>query len=110
MLLHFLAQGSAGGGGGGLTTGDAFAVIGIPLIIFVLGGIGTGIVLLVKGSAYMGRSAAAQESTATSNSEISATLKAYMASNDARVVDLDRRMFLMEDWRQQERDRERGQR
>ena len=90
-----------------MKAGEAFAVIGVPLIIFVLGGIATGIVLLVKGSAYMARSAAAQESTAVSNADINSTLKAYMASNDARVIDLDRRMFLMEDWRQQERERER---
>jgi hypothetical protein len=104
-VLLALAQGTAqGSGGGGLTSGEALA-IGVPLIIFVLGGIAAGITLLVKGSAYMARSAAAQESTATSNGEISSTLKAYMASNDARVIDLDRRMFLIEDWRQQERER-----
>jgi hypothetical protein len=89
-----------------LTSGEALA-IGVPLIIFVLGGIAAGITLLVKGSAYMARSAAAQESTATSNGEISSTLKAYMASDDARVIDLDRRLFLVEDWRRQD-ERERG--
>jgi hypothetical protein len=66
------------------------------------------VTLLVKGSAYMARSAAAQESTATSNSEINETLKAYMASNDVKVNDLDRRVYLIEDWRKSERDRERG--
>jgi hypothetical protein len=111
VLWHTIALGAqspagSGTGAGGLTSGEALA-IGVPLIIFVLGGIAAGITLLVKGSAYMARSAAAQESTATSNGEISATLKAYMASNDARVVDLDRRMFLIEDWRQQEREKER---
>lgn len=85
-----------------MTAGEAFAYIGVPLIIFILGGIATGVTLLVKGSAYMARSAAAQESTASSNSEISSTLKAYMASNDARVNELDRRMFLVEDWRRQD--------
>jgi hypothetical protein len=87
---------------------EAFAVIGVPLIIFILGGIATGITFLVRGSAYMARSAAAQESTAVSNIEINTTLKAYMARNDSRVNDLDRRLFLIEDWRQAER--ERGQR
>lgn len=88
-----------------MTSGEALA-IGIPLIVFILGGIATGITMLVKGSAYMARSAVAQESTATSNAEINETLKAYMASNDARVNDLDRRVYLIEDWR--DRDRERG--
>lgn len=83
-----------------MSVGDGIAYIGIPLFLFILGGIGTGITLLVKGSTYMARSAAAQESTATSNSEINETLKAYMASNDARVNDLDRRVYLMENWRQ----------
>lgn len=92
-----------------MTAGEAFAYIGVPLLVFVLGGITAGITLLVKGSAYMARSAAAQESTADSNADISKTLKAYMASNDGRVNDLDRRVFLIEDWRRQdERERERG--
>jgi hypothetical protein len=88
--------------GGVVTAGEAFAYIGVPLLIFVLGGIATGVTLLVKGSAYMARSAAAQESTATTNAEINSTLKAYIATNDARVNDLDRRVYAME------RDQERG--
>lgn len=56
------ASGAHGPGVGGVSTGEAFA-IGVPLIIFVLGEIATGVMLLVKSSAYMARSAAAQEST-----------------------------------------------
>ena len=82
-----------------MSTGEAFGYIGVPLIIFVLGGIGTGITLLWKGSAYMARSAAAQESTATTNAEINQTLKNYMASNDDRVNSLGLHLATVDEWR-----------
>jgi len=88
-----------------MTASQAFAYIGIPLILFVLGGIGTGIVLLVKGSAYMATSAAAQKSIAASSAEINTTLKAYIASNDLKVNDLDRRVYAMERGEKDARDR-----
>lgn len=79
-----------------MSVGDGIAYIGVPLLIFILSGIATGITLLVKGSAYMARSAAAQESTAATNSEISKTLKAYIGTNDIKVNDLDRRLYAVE--------------
>ena len=84
-----------------MTGGDTVAAIAIPLGIFIAGGIGGGITLLVKGSAYMARSAVAQESTAKSNNEINETLKAYMGSNDEKVNGIDRRVAILEDVRMQ---------
>lgn len=82
-----------------MTAGEVAIVI--PLIVFILGGVCGGVALLIKGSAYTARMVTAQESTAKSNGEINETLKAYMTVNDARVNDLDRRLFVLEDVRQQ---------
>lgn len=84
-----------------MTAGDVVAYVIVPLGLFVLGAIATGITLLVKGSTYLARSAAAQESTAASNDEINTTLKAYMTRNDERVNDHERRIYVLEDVRRQ---------
>jgi hypothetical protein len=80
-----------------MTGAETAAAIGVPLGVFTLSGIAGGIALLVKGSAYMARSALAQESTAKSNNEINETLKTYMRSNDDRVNGIDRRVAVLED-------------
>ena len=85
-----------------MTSGDAITYIGIPLLIFVLGAFGSGVMLLIRGSAYMARSGVAQETAAHQLAELNATLKAYIAGNDVRFNDLDRRVFAMEDWRRGE--------
>lgn len=51
------------------------AAIGIPLLLFLLGGAATGISALVKFTVYMTKSREAQESTAKSNLQIVESVK-----------------------------------
>jgi hypothetical protein len=89
-----------------VTAGETAAAIGVPLFVFAVTAIYGGIKLMLRASQYMTRSATAQEATAKSSDELNQTLKAYMARNDDRVNDHERRIFLLEDVRRQnEKDR-----
>jgi hypothetical protein len=83
----------------GVPTTDIIAWIVVPLVLFVLGAAGTGITLLIKGSAYMARSQVAQENTATTNQEISDQLAKYMERTDTKLNGLDVRVSVLEDAR-----------
>jgi hypothetical protein len=77
---------------GGLTAADVI----VPLVVFLLGAIGTGVVGLVKFTSYMARSQSAQESTARSNLEIAKKLDDFIAMTNGAVQDLERRVSIVE--------------
>jgi hypothetical protein len=87
-VLHVLASGTSGV--------EIIAWIVIPLTIFVIGGTFTGVSLLVKGSAYMAKSQAAQEQTAKSNQDIADTLAKYAEKTDGRLNGIDIRVSVLE--------------
>jgi hypothetical protein len=90
---------------GGLSTGDVV----VPLLIFLLGATGTGIVGLVKFTSYMARSQSAQESIAKSNLEIAKKLDDFIAMTSGAIQDLERRMAIVEFARDHGQFRSQGQ-
>jgi hypothetical protein len=77
---------------GGLSAADVI----VPLVVFLLGAIGTGVVGLVKFTSYMARSQSAQESIAKSNLDIAKKLDDFIALTNGAVQDLERRMSVVE--------------
>lgn len=93
--LPYLAAASAQAAGG-MTTGDVVGYVVVPLVIFLLGATGAGVAGLVKFVGYMARSQSAQESTATSNLDISRKLDSFITQTNGSVQDLQRRMAIVE--------------
>lgn len=79
-----------------MSIGEIIGLVIVPLAIFLLTAAGGGIVALVKLTSYFASSKAAQESTATSNAEISRKLDAYCGETDAKLTDHGERISVLE--------------
>jgi hypothetical protein len=79
-----------------MNTGDIVSFIIVPLGIFFLASLGTGVTALVKFTAYMARSQNALESTAKTNQEISTKLGRYIEHTDNVLKDHGERLKVVE--------------
>lgn len=71
-------------------------IIVVPLMIFLLTAAAGGITALIKFTTYMQKSQAAQESTASTNREISEKLDKYIDKNDRTIIDFSTRIAVLE--------------
>lgn len=67
---------------------DVIYYVVVPLVLFFLGALGTGVAGLIKITSHLVRSQTAQEATAISTKEIAEALKDYMKSTDGRFRDV----------------------
>lgn len=79
-----------------MTTSAVIGYVVVPVGLFILGGIVTGVIGIIKLAGHMARSEAAQQATATSNQTIADALKSYMDKTDAKLSDHSERLRLVE--------------
>lgn len=79
-----------------MKTSDILSFVVVPIGLFFLGTLVTGIAAVVKFTAYMARSQKAQESTAGSAGEISSKLTQYIDKTDGVLRDFGERLKVME--------------
>lgn len=71
-------------------------LIAVPLIIFVLGSAGSGIVMLIRFTSTLARGEKTQEAIAESNDEIRTMLKQYVVQTDKTLANHGERIAVLE--------------